>query len=105
MRGCFMYLFITFGLINSFICKQSFNVGDAMSIAGRCVKVISSQTLVATNGLPFEVPKFCYLYKSFSTDDGVFYNPAESHYFWSNENVNCSSPQLICGPDPLEKSK
>ena len=98
-----MLLFIA--IFCNFECRKFFSVGDAMSFAGRCVKVIDSQTLVGADGKPFQVPKFCYLYRKLSTDESVYYKPAESHYWWSNENVNCSSEELVCGTDPVEKAE
>ena len=97
-------LFLFLATLLFFECKEQFNVGDAMSMSGRCVKVISTQTLVGSDGKPFQVPMFCYLYKKMATDEAVYFKPAESHYWWSNENVNCSSEQLFCGTNPIEKS-
>ena len=103
LSGLEMYLLTCFVLLiiiqMEVQCVDQLNVGDAVSMSGRCVKVISSQTLVAPNGHSFQVPQFCFLYKRVTTDEAIYYKPAESHYWWSNQNVNCSSSELICGPD------
>ena len=76
-------------------CEDNPRIGDVVSLNTRCAKVISIDYVHGAVGQPFPIHRFCLLYKPLQ--------PGDDHHsqlsFVSAISANCSSPDLICGPD------